>query len=106
MNLGAFKIPPSIGVQRLLTQNIKCDKINIGQYNGKLHEYIVDGVFLPDNYEGKGIDGSSWVGVQLSAGVGVGAGFHVIEPKTVQTKSFNPIKGVKNLFDKIKGWLE
>ena len=61
---------------------------------------------MPDNYEGKGIDGSSWVVVQLSAGVGVGADFYVIESKTVQMKSFNPIKGVKNLFNKIKGWFD
>ena len=74
---------------------------SIGVSGGDLGYLGADAIFLPDNYEHKGIFGSSWVGVQLSIGLGAGADVHIMQTETVQTKAFNPGKAIVNW---IKSW--
>ena len=61
--------------------SVSGNKVNNGKITNKKArtEYSCH-IIMKEKYSG-----SSWVGVQLSAGVGVGADFHVIESKTVQT---------------------
>jgi len=61
----------------------------IGVSGGYLGYFGADAVFLPDNYEGLGINESSWIGAQVTAGFGVGADAHIMESNTVMSESFN-----------------
>ena len=67
-----------------------------------MEKFGVDIVSIPDNYENKGIGDSSWVGANVSCGVGVGVDPHVMQTETKQTKSFNPIQSIKNAFNWVK----
>ena len=73
----------------------------IGASGGYLGYFGADAVFLPDNYEGLGINESSWIGVQVTAGFGIGADAHIMESNTVMSESFNVfnffIDGIKKV---------
>lgn len=69
---------------------------------GYLGAFGADAVFLPDNYEGKGIGGSSWVGYQVSVGLGIGADAHIMQTQTKQTESINPFKAIS----KVANWIK
>ena len=106
MYLGGLDAGISVSVQDTILDNVdelKGSSMYVGASGGYMGYLGADLVALPDNYEGKGIGDSSWIGAQVSVGYGIGADFHVMQTETVQTESVNPIKTfigwLKSLFD-------
>ena len=73
----------------------------IGASGGYMGYLGADAVFLPDNYEGLGINDSSWIGAQATVGLGIGADAHIMETNTVMSESFNAFEFIEAGVDKI-----
>jgi len=99
MYIGGLDAGVSISEQHTVLDNVDelaGKSMYVGGSGGYMGYFGGDLVALPDNYEGKGIGGSSWIGAQASVGLGIGADAHIMQTNTVQTKSFNPIKSLVN----------